>query len=259
LYVKPDGSYCFQPNDPSCDDKAYQPLSCATADSSAKASDASSDDSHQSQDSSYGGESQQMGGDSSDSSHDGNSQSGSGDFCQMQCDSLSSCSTSKYGSYCKTNLGTPVCFGILVRDDGSYCFQPTDPDCDDSRYQPLSCQDYSNDSTDSSDQAYNYGSSGKKQYNSDSHDRSYDSSYCQSTCDSLSDCANSKYGSYCNMNVDQPSCFGILVRTDGSYCFEPTDPDCNDMVYKPLPCSYNEQSGGDYSDKRNGRSLRGNL
>ena len=28
LYVTPSGASCFQPNDPTCDDRAYAPLSC---------------------------------------------------------------------------------------------------------------------------------------------------------------------------------------------------------------------------------------
>jgi hypothetical protein len=243
MYVRPDGSYCFQPTDPSCDDSAYQPLSCNEG---GHYSDSSSD--YPSQDDSYGTDSSD---DSADDSQ--SSQSYAGDYCQMKCDSLESCSMSKYGSYCKTDLSMPVCFGILVRDDGTYCFEPTDPECDDSKYQPLSCDNYNNADSNQADHAYDYGSS---QDDDKADDQSYDESYCQSTCDSLSDCASSKYGSYCNMNMDMPSCFGILVRDDGSYCFEPTDPDCNDQVYKPLSCSYNS---GDYSNDRHGRSLRGNV
>jgi hypothetical protein len=235
MYVRPDGSYCFQPNDPSCDDSTYQPLSCNYQ--GEQSADTSSSDGSYGQASSSSNAT--TSGDSDDDSNDdSNGQTYNGDFCQMTCDSLQSCSMSKYGSYCKADLDSPVCFGILVRDDGSYCFQPRDPDCDDKIYQPLSCEGNAGSS------AGQENGSASTQYDETSGSRNgYDDKYCQATCDSLSDCANSKYGSYCNMNVDEPSCFGILVRDSGSYCFEPTDPDCNDQLYKPLPC----------------RSFRGNL
>ncbi|KAF4683327.1 hypothetical protein FOZ60_009341 [Perkinsus olseni] len=42
---------------------------------------------------------------------------------------VSGCGNSKYGSYCKSWLSSPICFGLMKKSDGSVCFQPTDSSC----------------------------------------------------------------------------------------------------------------------------------
>ncbi|KAF4693906.1 hypothetical protein FOZ60_009653 [Perkinsus olseni] len=51
------------------------------------------------------------------------------DPCAQMCSDVSGCSDSKYGSYCKSWLSSPVCFGLVKKADGSVCFQPTDSSC----------------------------------------------------------------------------------------------------------------------------------
>ncbi|EER00325.1 conserved hypothetical protein [Perkinsus marinus ATCC 50983] len=51
------------------------------------------------------------------------------DSCLALCNKVDGCKTAKYGSYCKAWKEPAVCFGLVRRDDGSYCFQPTDKDC----------------------------------------------------------------------------------------------------------------------------------
>ncbi|KAF4726629.1 hypothetical protein FOZ62_022800, partial [Perkinsus olseni] len=51
------------------------------------------------------------------------------DPCAQMCSYISGCSNSKFGSYCKSWLSNPVCFGLAKKSDGSICFQPTDSDC----------------------------------------------------------------------------------------------------------------------------------
>ncbi|KAF4693903.1 hypothetical protein FOZ60_009647 [Perkinsus olseni] len=51
------------------------------------------------------------------------------DPCAQMCSDVSGCSGSKYGSYCKSWLSSPVCFGLVKKADGSVCFQPTDSSC----------------------------------------------------------------------------------------------------------------------------------
>ncbi|KAF4656707.1 Myosin-binding protein C, slow-type, partial [Perkinsus chesapeaki] len=42
---------------------------------------------------------------------------------------IDGCKTAKYGSYCKAWKEPAVCFGLVRKADGSYCFQPNDKDC----------------------------------------------------------------------------------------------------------------------------------
>jgi hypothetical protein len=63
------------------------------------------------------------------------------DICQAVCLEVGACANddSYHGSYCKSWQTIPVCFGMYTRADGTYCFQPNDPSCDDRILQPLLC------------------------------------------------------------------------------------------------------------------------
>ncbi|EER05793.1 conserved hypothetical protein [Perkinsus marinus ATCC 50983] len=50
--------------------------------------------------------------------------------CHDVCSSIDGCRTSGLGTYCKFWLDTPVCYGIVRRDDGSLCFVATDEACE---------------------------------------------------------------------------------------------------------------------------------
>ncbi|EER08019.1 protein PRY2 precursor, putative [Perkinsus marinus ATCC 50983] len=52
------------------------------------------------------------------------------------CTYISGCDNSKFGSYCKSWLTSPVCFGLAKKSDGSICFEPTDADC---HGEPIAC------------------------------------------------------------------------------------------------------------------------
>ncbi|KAF4666468.1 hypothetical protein FOL47_004069 [Perkinsus chesapeaki] len=49
--------------------------------------------------------------------------------CCSRCKKIDGCKTAKYGSYCKAWQSPAVCFGLVEKADGSYCFQPNDKDC----------------------------------------------------------------------------------------------------------------------------------
>ncbi|KAF4673088.1 hypothetical protein FOL47_011028, partial [Perkinsus chesapeaki] len=58
------------------------------------------------------------------------------DPCTEMCSYINGCADSKYGSYCKSWLTNPICFGLAKMSDGSICFQPTDPQCNG---EPIAC------------------------------------------------------------------------------------------------------------------------
>ena len=62
---------------------------------------------------------------------------------------------------------------------------------------------------------------------------------CQGLCDSVTECANDPqyHGSYCKDWQTIPVCFGMYTRADGSLCFQPNDPTCDDLVLSPVGCS----------------------
>ena len=62
---------------------------------------------------------------------------------------------------------------------------------------------------------------------------------CQSLCDGLPECATDPnyHGSYCKDWQTIPVCFGMYNRADGTMCFQPNDPTCNDLVLPPVLCS----------------------
>ena len=62
---------------------------------------------------------------------------------------------------------------------------------------------------------------------------------CQALCDNVPECAtNPNYqSSYCKDWQSLPVCFGMYSRADGSICYEPNDPTCNDLVLPPVSCS----------------------
>ncbi|EER15892.1 merozoite surface protein 2, putative [Perkinsus marinus ATCC 50983] len=51
------------------------------------------------------------------------------DACSQMCSEVDGCRGSKYGSYCKGWMTPSICFGLVRRTDGSYCFQPGDVNC----------------------------------------------------------------------------------------------------------------------------------
>ncbi|EEQ99478.1 hypothetical protein Pmar_PMAR025866 [Perkinsus marinus ATCC 50983] len=120
----------------------------------------------------------------------------SAEYCQKLCDSTAACATSKFGSYCK---GNGLCFGLYHKDDG-YCFQSTEQDtCDDYSLEPVACPE--------------------------------PKPTCQEVCNGLTQCRDSKWGSYCKTWQDPQVCFGIIKKADGSLCFAPTDEDCYGEPY----------------------------
>ncbi|EER00206.1 hypothetical protein Pmar_PMAR017064 [Perkinsus marinus ATCC 50983] len=49
---------------------------------------------------------------------------------------------------------------------------------------------------------------------------------CAQMCSYVEGCAKSKYDSYCKTWQSPSVCFGLIKKSDGSICFEPTDADC---------------------------------
>ncbi|KAF4701628.1 hypothetical protein FOZ62_031693, partial [Perkinsus olseni] len=54
--------------------------------------------------------------------------------CSEVCDSVDGCKSSVMGTYCKDWLESPVCFGIIMKGDGTLCFAPTDNGCEGDSY-----------------------------------------------------------------------------------------------------------------------------
>ena len=63
------------------------------------------------------------------------------DKCDSLCSGLSECNNDPHahGSYCKTWNVPNVCFGLYNKKEGGYCYQPNNPNCDDSLLQPVGC------------------------------------------------------------------------------------------------------------------------
>ena len=61
--------------------------------------------------------------------------------CLAVCAATAACATDsrEQSSYCKDWQTIPVCFGMYVRPDGTYCYQPNDATCDDMVLPPLGC------------------------------------------------------------------------------------------------------------------------
>ena len=61
---------------------------------------------------------------------------------------------------------------------------------------------------------------------------------CQNLCDALPECANDPgyHGSYCKDWQTIPVCFGMYTRLDGTYCFQPNDPTCDDLLLPAVLC-----------------------
>ncbi|KAF4660122.1 hypothetical protein FOL46_006322 [Perkinsus olseni] len=53
-------------------------------------------------------------------------------------------------------------------------------------------------------------------------------------CSKVDGCRESKYGSYCKGWMTPSTCFGLVEKADGSYCFQPGDDSC---VGEAVPCS----------------------
>ncbi|KAF4656591.1 hypothetical protein FOL47_008840, partial [Perkinsus chesapeaki] len=54
--------------------------------------------------------------------------------CMKICDSLESCLESRSGSYCKTWTNPPVCYGILIQENSSLCYDNDDGSCEGEPY-----------------------------------------------------------------------------------------------------------------------------
>ncbi|EER09105.1 hypothetical protein Pmar_PMAR024129 [Perkinsus marinus ATCC 50983] len=119
-----------------------------------------------------------------------------GNYCEEMCTQTAGCDQ----SYCKDN---GLCFGLYHRGD-SKCYQPGGEaiDCDDSVLEPVQCAEYP-------------------------------VTTCDDVCSSIEGCKESKWGTYCKTWQDPPVCFGIIVKEDGSLCFNPIDEEC---VGEPYPC-----------------------
>ncbi|KAF4689420.1 hypothetical protein FOZ60_001670 [Perkinsus olseni] len=57
---------------------------------------------------------------------------------------------------------------------------------------------------------------------------------CSQMCSKVDGCRESKYGSYCKGWMTPSTCFGLVEKADGSYCFQPGDDSC---VGEAVPCS----------------------
>ena len=62
---------------------------------------------------------------------------------------------------------------------------------------------------------------------------------CQDLCNSVAECLNDPgyHGSYCKDWQSIPVCFGMYTRADGSLCFQPNDPTCDDLSLPAVGCS----------------------
>ncbi|KAF4737626.1 hypothetical protein FOZ63_019016 [Perkinsus olseni] len=49
---------------------------------------------------------------------------------------------------------------------------------------------------------------------------------CSQMCSKVDGCRESKYGSYCKGWMTPSTCFGLVEKADGSYCFQPGDDSC---------------------------------
>lgn len=253
LYVRENGKYCFQPNDPTCNDAVLKPLSCAyqtTTPPPAKPAKAA-------------------------------------DTCQQKCDSVLECSNDphSHGSYCKSWQGPAVCFGLYYRENGDMCFQPNDPTCNDAVLKPVLCEDCEPETTTESPtttkapcthctkatttteapttttpcppETTEQATTPPVTHATCSHCATTTEAptttttpcppettekpkplTCQQKCDSLDSCKNDphSHGSYCKSWQGPQVCFGLYYRQDGSLCFEPNDPTCDDSVLKPVGC-----------------------
>ncbi|KAF4662625.1 hypothetical protein FOL47_006165 [Perkinsus chesapeaki] len=119
-----------------------------------------------------------------------------GDCCADMCIQTDGCEQ----SYCKDN---GLCFGLYHKGD-SKCYQPgtNATDCDDALLEPVQCAEYP-------------------------------MTTCEDVCNGITGCKDSKWGTYCKTWQDPPVCFGIIIKKDGSLCFDPTDEEC---VGEPYAC-----------------------
>ncbi|KAF4649735.1 hypothetical protein FOL47_001784, partial [Perkinsus chesapeaki] len=119
-----------------------------------------------------------------------------GDYCEDICIQTDGCEQ----SYCEDN---GLCFGLYHKGD-SNCYQSgtNATDCDASLLEPVQCAEYP-------------------------------ITTCEDVCEGISECKDSKWGTYCKTWQDPPVCFGIIVKEDGSLCFNPADEEC---VGEPYAC-----------------------
>lgn len=61
---------------------------------------------------------------------------------------------------------------------------------------------------------------------------------CVLACQSISECSSDPLShlTYCKYWQDPPTCFGIYIRSDGTACFHPNDPSCNDWALERMTC-----------------------
>ncbi|KAF4704469.1 hypothetical protein FOZ63_015890, partial [Perkinsus olseni] len=112
--------------------------------------------------------------------------------------------------YCKEN---GVCFGLYY-DDANTCYQPGDGsgDCDDATLSPVMCDDKPPVTTTASTTSSMWT--------------------CSDICYSLESCQDSTTGSYCKTWIFPSVCFGIIVKPDGTLCYEGVDEGCEGEPYE---------------------------
>jgi len=103
LYHQKPHGYCFEPNDPHCNDSKLEPVRCGH--------------------------------------HHVTTTPTPKGYCQQLCKDVKECREDphQHGSYCKTWQDVDVCFGLYRKKFGGFCFQPNDPHCDDSKLEPVLC------------------------------------------------------------------------------------------------------------------------
>ncbi|KAF4708103.1 hypothetical protein FOZ62_004860, partial [Perkinsus olseni] len=126
-------------------------------------------------------------------------------YCEDYCSLTEGCES----SYCKEN---GVCFGLYY-DDATTCYQPGDGsgNCDDTTLSPVMCEDIPPVTTTASTTTM---------------------WTCSDVCDSLVSCQESPSGSYCKTWISPPVCFGIVVKPDGTLCYEGVDEGCEGEPYE---------------------------
>ncbi|KAF4709938.1 hypothetical protein FOZ62_013936, partial [Perkinsus olseni] len=126
--------------------------------------------------------------------------------CDYYCSLAEGCES----SHCNEN---GVCFG-LYHVNATICYEPGDVsgDCDSTSLNPVICGDPPVTTTASFTSSM---------------------STCLDVCDSLVSCQESSTGSYCKTWMSPPVCFGIIVKPDGTLCYEGVDEGC---VGEPYSC-----------------------
>lgn len=149
--------------------------------------------------------------------------------CDAICNAVVGCDR---GSYCKYWSTPQTCFGLYHDGDTGYCYQPNNSSCPTDN--PVIC-----DPVSTTDPTTNYSYSDittSLSNGSTVPEVRHEVQTCQSICDSVLACANCPHahGSYCKSDKNPQVCFGLYHTSEGSICFEPNDPTCNESV--PVLC-----------------------